>query len=354
MLLAYNCRIKEIEEERVSLLIQRKGELDQLAQCRMPLDKRAREHVTGLKRQITKLLNNDEMLAFLLEAQPLLWKYHQLDGHPPANTYQERSELHEEFLRVFDIKSGSTSELRARRRLIKQQEERRDVANENRTCWGCGARDSLVADRREAIVSCDQCGCSRSDAIPDGVEGLAYDEMTRLGSPPYTYKPEQHFTDLLNQVQGKTRRPIPVELIMQLELECRKHSIDRDTINPQMVRLMLRDIKCTEFYDEICAIAHRLNPKYRLVCIKDEDQALLKALFREVYGRFQDAKAHVNPSRKNFMSYPHLAHVLCNFMGFKSYTKEFTWLKNRDKRKAHDEMLEWIFNDIGWHFQSTV
>lgn len=354
MLLSYNCKLKELETKRRAQLKEKKEDLDILMNCRMPLDETESEHVAALKRQITHFLDSKEIIQFLLDAQPFLWKYQQLEELPPHQTFRDRLELHEEFMEKFKMIRQSAPEATERKHINRIKEERFRFQQDSNLCKNCGIRGRIIDDRVTASLICSYCGVSEMYSIPEGLAGLTYEEKMRVGSPPYTYKPEQHFTDLLNQVQGKTRRPIPTTLIMQLQLECRKRGIETSAITPQMIRLVLRDIRKTAYYDEICAIAHHLNPAYQLVLIKEEDQALLKALFREVYGRFPEAKAHINPLRKNFMSYPHLAHVLCDFMGFSSYTKEFTWLKNRDKRKAHDEMLKWIFRAIGWQFRNTV
>jgi len=351
---SYDYKLRQLEERRLRLLAEKKGELDDLgAMCEVSGSAQMQAQ-SVLKQDITNLLNRSEIIKFLLKAGPFLRKYEALQQLPQATSLESRRELHEEFLVAFNMEDVIPEEIQTRRKRERQALNQKYIARESRTCIGCGRTDVDMIHRNDTGLVCPHCGSSKGDSIVDGIDGLPYDEKIRVGSPPYTYKPEQHFTDLLNQVQGKTRRPIPAELLMQLRLECRKRGIPQNTITPQMMRKILREIRRTEYYDEICAIAHTLNREYKLVQITDEDQALLRALFREVYSHFHEAKARVNPSRKNFMSYPHLARVLCDLMNFTSYTKEFTSLKNREKQRNHDRLLQEIFDKCGWTYRKTV
>lgn len=349
MQLSYKCKLHELEDRRIQLLSEKKIQLDDLSTRRTQVQTQC-----TLKREITDLLDRREIINFLLKAEPFLRKYEVLQQLPQAASFISRRELHQEFLVLFGMEDVIPEELQVRRKHEVLEMQRVEMAEEDHSCTACGKTNIELIRNQECVIVCPYCGYSKRDAICDDVDGLPYEDKRRIGSPPYTYKPEQHFTDLLNQVQGNTRRPIPAELFMQLRLECRKRSILQESVTPQMVRKILREIRRTEYYDEICAIAHSLNPSYMLVRISDEDQALLRALFREVYAHFHAAKSRINPSRKNFMSYPHLARVLCDLMGFSSYTKEFTSLKNREKRRNHDRLLKEIFGMLGWPFRNTV
>lgn len=351
---SYNCKLYELEASRLEALKCKKEAFDEISKRRMRLRESEIGFQSTLKREIADLLDRKEIISFLLKAEPFLRKLQVLQQQPQASSFEMRQELHQQFIEEFGMHDTVPLALQMRRKKEYQARQRSRDLLEDQTCAGCGSTGIEFVKSADSNLVCPKCGTLRCDVIQDGIDGLPYEDQTRIGSPPYTYKPEQHFTDLLNQVQGNTRRPIPSEIFMQLRLECRKRGIAQESITPQMIRRILREIHRTEFYDEICAIAHTLNPAYELVKIKEEDQALLRALFREVYSHFHEAKARVNPTRKNFMSYPHLARVLCDLMGFTSYTKEFTSLKNREKRRNHDQLLKEIFTMLGWPFRNTV
>lgn len=352
MELSYNCQLTKLEKKRKAALKDRGEQLNLLLNKRTAGECVPEETVASIRRDIKDLLDSREIVDFLVDAQPFMMRFSDLERWPSSTSCQERRTLLVEFTDRFGEQMDTPSDVKARHCAERMTRARQDINIS--TCKYCKTKYSMVDDTKAASFVCVSCGVVDTYGIPDGPDGLTFDEKMNMPSPPYTYKPIQHFTDLLNAVQGKTRKVVPPEVLMQLRLECLKRKFDMDTVHPEMVRQLLRMINRMDLYDEKYAIANALNPKYKLVSISDEDQGLLKSMFREVYRRFPDAKNKVNPERKNFMSYNHLARVLCDFMGLTKYSHEFTWLKNRDKRKKHDEMLRYIFEELGWEFRSTV
>jgi len=116
---------------------------------------------------------------------------------------------------------------------------------------------------------------------------------------------------------------------------------------------MLRKIRYSNFYDEIHSIAHKLNPDYTPIHIRDEHYQQLCMMFNEVYDQFPAVVSEVSPDRKNFLSYHGFAKAMCDFLGFRDYLVAFTALKSSAKRQAQGKILGKIFTKMNFEYRYT-
>lgn len=273
--------------------------------------------------------------GFLLDALPFLYEHERLKQNKQPQTL-----ITEEFQRHFGCKPTHTPH---------KTEERFPTK-----CPECGASRSFVDCAQEATYVCTSCGFVSSYGIAPGVNGLTHQERILLPSPPYTYKPLQHFIDLLNQVEARASRCIPGAIITALEQRVCQLRVDRDRITPHHVRAMLRDINQCKHYEDVHQITKRLNRTYQLITIPEQRKQILKNMFREVYPRFHRNARKVNHKRKNFLSYPYVAYKFCELCDWTEYLHVFPLLKSRDKLRVQDAILKLIFQELDWAWVDTI
>ena len=285
MLTSYQRKLNDIErrvkERRTTL----EASLDVLT-------KRDAKKEDIAKLQLQLRHNDGEITEFLLDALPFLREY---SMQCADQTTQVR--LTFEFQRHFNC-------IESKRHPSAAEVIVQHLTND---CDACKGRNSLVDERKSATIVCTLCGLSKHYAIPDGVAGLTHEQRTSLPPAPYTYKPLQHFIDMLNNVEARASRHVPPEIIDTLAVRFDLMRVRRTDIMPQDVRLQLREIHACKYYENIYHITRRLNPTYQLVNIPEQRKQILKSMFREVYPRFFRNARKVNPLRKNFLSYPFVA-----------------------------------------------
>lgn len=222
------------------------------------------------------------------------------------------------------------------------------------SCKICKKTKSIRIIKKEASFVCTACGNSERYGIVDGVDGIGHEDRMRLPSPPYTYKPLQHFIDLLNQVEGKTTRTVPIEVYEELQLRFKRMRMPSEQIDASMVRQMLRLIRKCKYYEDIYVITKRLNPSFKTIVIPEQRKNILKNMFRQVYPRFKRNAQKVLVNRKNFLSYPYVAFKFCELCDWTMYMHAFNLLKSREKLRKQDLILQLIFNELQWEWTYTV
>lgn len=331
MLTSYQRKLNEIQLREKTRRNQLQSSLKELA-LRKETDTNTK--IDAVKNQLEH--TQDELTEFLLDAIPFLQSYDNM-----GNDGRSKTELTIEFQRQFDCVEMSA----AKKHFVPQQ---------TNNCTKCKSLHSLIDDPKNASVVCTVCGVSTHYAIPDGVAGLTHEQRITLPPAPYTYKPLQHFIDMLNNVEAKTSRHVPVEIISEVRKRFELMRVPKTDITPKDVRLLLRQVHQCRYYENIYHITRHLNPEYKLIAIPEKRKQILKSMFREVYPRFFRNARKVNPKRKNFLSYPYVAYKFCELCQWDEYLHVFQLLKSREKLRIQDAILKLIFAELQWMWIDTI
>lgn len=312
-----------------------------------------------LNLQLADLENHELVNQFHLDSAALFHRHtlakKLISSNPPNSEarltgYQQSAEIHKEFLDKFGRELQPKAPQRnPRKRYKKTSLPTSDIPPDS--CEYCEQLDCMIDSRKEATYVCTLCGSVKSYGVAHGIEGMTFAETKNIQSAPYTYKPISHLEDLLMQVQGKSGREIPPALLGRLRNEFRKTRVPTHEITPQRVRGMLRKIRFSNFYDEIHNIAHKLNPAYKPIIIREEHYKHLCMMFNEVYDQFPLVVSEVSPERKNFLSYHGFAKAMCDFLGYRDYLPAFTALKSSAKRQAQGKILGKIFTRMNFEYR---
>ncbi len=314
------------------------------------IEERLDEERCLLRQREYDLENHIMVHQFHLDSANLMRKF--ADARREA-AHQLCADIHREFLDQFghELQPKMPEQHRPRR----YKKARRDfpLPLPPETCAECHKSECVIDNTSTGDYVCTNCGSTKRYGVAHGVNGLTFEATKNLQSEPYTYKPISHLEDLLMQVQGKSGRDIPEALLQRVKLEFRKTRVPTADITPHRVRHVLRKIGFSNYYDEVTSMAHKLNPAFKPIIIKDEHYETLKMMFVEVYRQFPDVVRMVNPKRRNFLSYHGFAKNMCIFLGYHDYVHAFTSLKSQKKRNDQRKILQKIFEAMNFEFRHS-
>lgn len=214
-------------------------------------------------------------------------------------------------------------------------------------CKHCG-ENTLFYFINESIFCCEIC---------DTVEKVITDnEKPSYKDPPkeisyFSYKRINHYTEWLNQIQGKETTDIPDEVFENILKELKKQRIeDTKSITRQKIKDILKKLKINKYYEHVPYILNRItgdpNPH-----LSPELEDKLKQMFKEIQVPF----LKYSPlNRKNFLSYSYVIHKFIQLLNQDEYLKYFPLLKSRDKLHQQEQIWKKICDELGWKFIRSI
>ena len=167
----------------------------------------------------------------------------------------------------------------------------------------------------------------------------------------FSYKRINHYTEWLNQIQGKETTEIPDEIFDNIMKELKKQRIvDVKTITREKVKSILKKLKINKYYEHVPYILNRItgNPNPHL---PPELEEKLKSMFKEIQVPF----LKYSPlNRKNFLSYSYVIHKFIQLLGQTEYLKYFPLLKSREKLHQQETIFKKICDHLGWRFIRSI
>jgi len=211
-------------------------------------------------------------------------------------------------------------------------------------CYG-NTKDVLV---NEGIICCRTCFT---------VENIITDnEKPSYKDPPkeisyFSYKRINHFSEWLNQIQGKETTDIPEEVFNKIMLELNKQRIyNLASVTPLKIREILKKHKINKYYEHIPYILNKItgipNPH-----LNPELEEKLKNMFKEIQVPFLKYSPN---NRKNFLSYSYVLHKFIQILDQPEFLKNFPLLKSRDKLHQQEQIWKKICEDLNWKFIRSI
>ncbi len=214
------------------------------------------------------------------------------------------------------------------------------------TCEQCG--NEMIMCLNEANMTCSKCG--HQEFILVDSDKPSYKDPPREVSY-YAYKKINHFNEWLAQFQAKESTEIPNEVYDTILIQLKKERItNMGSLKPTKLREILRNMKCSKYYEHIPHIINRLNGQ-NAPFMSREDEEKLRHMFREIQPSF---KNHCPKGRRNFLSYGYVLYKFCELLEMDEYLACFPLLKNRDKLYLQDKTWEKICKDMGWQYIRTI
>ena len=205
----------------------------------------------------------------------------------------------------------------------------------------------LTLIQSEGLQVCNVCG--RTEYI------LIDSEKPSFREPPpevsyFAYKRINHFNEWLSQFQAKESTEIPTEIYQLILLEMKKERInDLNKITHAKIREYLKKLKLNKYYEHIPHILNKLNKKVPLISKDIEEK--LRHMFKEIQAPFMKI---CPTNRKNFLSYSYVLHKFVELLGLDHLKEGFHLLKSREKLHQQDQMWKEICKELNWMFIKSI
>jgi hypothetical protein len=221
------------------------------------------------------------------------------------------------------------------------------LATNSILCSHCG-QDALYYCSNESIYCCEL--CSTVEKVITDNEKPSYKDPPKEISY-FSYKRINHYTEWLNQIQGKETTDIPDEVFENITNELKKQRIyEYKNITRQKIKDILKKLKINKYYEHVPYILNRItgNPNPHLSA---ELEDKLKQMFKEIQVPF----LKYSPlNRKNFLSYSYVIHKFIVLLNQIDYLKYFPLLKSREKLHQQEQIWKRICEDLGWEFIRSI
>ena len=213
-------------------------------------------------------------------------------------------------------------------------------------CDLCNSEMSICMN--EAYLYCNSCGHQEFVLIDS--DKPSYKDPPREVSY-YAYKKINHFNEWLAQFQAKESTEIPQEIYDNILIQLKKERITAmSSLKVSKLREVLRNMKCSKYYEHIPHIINRLNGQ-KAPFMNRENEERLRHMFREIQPAF---KKHCPKGRRNFLSYSYVLYKFCELLEMDDFLGCFSLLKNREKLLLQDKTWQKICEEMQWQFIRTV
>ena len=218
--------------------------------------------------------------------------------------------------------------------------------NKIKICSQCNI--DKVLHLQDGLISCVQCG--NCDFILVDSDIPCYKNQI-VDNKPNGYKRMNHFSELLNQFQGKESTEIPNEVFEKIIDEINKLRIeDLSTLNNYTIRAILKKLNLNFYYEHIPFIINKLNG-IPPPSINRELEDKLRQMFKEVQEPFILYKPK---NRKNFLNNNYVFRKLFELLEADHLLSSFPFLKSKEKLYEHDQIWKKICDYNNWQFIESI
>lgn len=260
---------------------------------------------------------------------------------PEQSHITNKGELFKKFVYASKWHEDSQMELQK-----KKHENTTSVdADPNLVCAEC--KVNKIVCPSEATTVCPSCGVSQNYQEFD-LGAIPHDEAPFVAD--YSYKRENHLTELLNQFTGRSLR-VPEDVISKLKQEMKKHKIQPASIDSKVVRQHLKRLKLSKYYDQAHIISQALGGK-KVPDIPANVQAKIRVMFMSIQKPFETAKEKVAGAkgRRNMLHYGFCIGKMFQLLGLDELAECVPTLKSREKLMLAEQVWKHICEELRWQY----
>lgn len=311
------------------------------------------EELQILETKLNKITS--DKYDYLLGSMKYVRQYHNIDIVGNTRQVKKKKVKLENFFKCDSDDSGNESEITNNKAVILNNylrdfdpnyQDHKLIYNssdkEYMWCVECNIEKSII--QNEGILVCTQCGITEK-ALIDSTKP-SYNDSSQQDVNNFTYKKINHFTECINQSQGKETTTIPKDIYILLLREIKKDDIKYYDLTDEKIREYLRLYKLNKYYEHIPYIKNKLtgidSPAFN-----NELQDKLKNMFKEIQTPY---KMYKPDNRKNFLSYNYIFYKFLELLNEPEHAKRYSLLKSDEKLQTMDDIWEKICKDLGWTF----
>ena len=258
------------------------------------------------------------------------------------DTTSKKGELFEKFVYASKWHEDSQRELESKKPVVNPSYSENDL---DLVCATC--KVNKIVCSAEATAVCPCCGLSQNYQEFD-LAAIPHDDAPFIAD--YSYKRENHLTELLNQFTGRSLR-VPEDVIHKLKQEMKKHKIAETNIDSKVVRQHLKRLKLSKYYDQAHIISQSLGGK-KVPEIPMNIQAKIRVMFMAIQKPFETAKEKVAGAkgRRNMLHYGFCMGKMFQLLGLDDLSECVPTLKSREKLMLAEQVWKHICEELKWQY----
>jgi hypothetical protein len=211
----------------------------------------------------------------------------------------------------------------------------------NPECENC---ETIMEYLNDSVIICPNCNMIKHIFIENDRNTCS--EVSNEISY-FSYNRMNHFSEWINQIQGKETTDIPDEVFNTIYRDLQKNKItNMASLTTEKIKSILKANGFNRYYEHGAFILNRIsgrnNPHFTA-----ELEDKLRNMFRDIQTPFLK---YAPKSRKNFLSYSYVLYKFLQLLNETEYLEYFVLLKSRDKLYQQELIWKNICADLGWQF----
>jgi len=304
------------------------------------------DQILELEEEINKLESNEDELSYLLDTADILFKYYDNSTKEPVKK-NVPTDLQDFFLKIKETNKSNDNDNKYNlfnkyMKITAGSELKKKSLIQIRMCDKCQIEKTLHL--QDGFLTCT--GCGESEPIQMDSDKPNFKDQT-VEIKTNGYKRMNHFSELLNQCQGKESTDIDPEVFEMIINELNVMKItDLSKLDNKIMRTILKNLKLNSYYEHIPYIINKLNgipPPTMSRELEDKVRSMVK----EVQEPWVAGK---KSTRKNFLNNNYVFHKIFELLEEDDFLQYFPYLKSRDKLQEHDDEWKKICEHNRWQF----
>jgi hypothetical protein len=297
------------------------------------------DEIEQLQQEIKNIESQDDELIYFLGTSDILFKYYNNNKDKENQKIssfedffnQNTNNIKEQKNNLFDkyMKITSNIEIKKKNQHIK-------------ICSKCNIEKILHL--QDGFLICTNCGDSEYIILDSDKPNY---KNPIIENKLNGYKRMNHFSELLNQFQGKESTEISNKVFESIINELKVLKInDLSLLNTNIMKTILKNLNLNHYYEHIPYIINKLNgiPPPTISRELDEKIRIMFKQVQEAWLIFKGSK------RKNFLNNCFVLHKIFELLEQDEFIHFFPYLKSREKLGEHDDEWKQICNYNQWQF----
>jgi hypothetical protein len=306
------------------------------------------DEIKEIEEDILCIENNDDELNYLNDTADILFKYYD------TSTIENKkinmpNDLQDFFTKIKETKTNDNDKYNLFNQYMKittNTELKKQSVITIKMCSKCGVEKTLHL--QDGYLTCTSCG--DSDPVQIDSDKPNYKDPI-IENKPNGYKRMNHFSELLNQCQGKESTDIPQEIFQRIINELNVLKItDLSKLDNKVMRSILKNLNLNSYYEHIPYIINKLNGVPPPTMSRELEEKV-RSMFKEVQEPWVAGKKN---SRKNFLNNNYVFHKIFELLEEDDFLQYFPYLKSREKLQEHDDEWKKICSHNKWQFIASL
>jgi hypothetical protein len=304
------------------------------------------DEIIEINDEINCIENNEDELNYFNDTADILFKYYDTTT-VEKKKIEMPNDLQDFFIKIKENnKINETDDkyslFNKYMKITTNTEIKKQINITIKMCLKCNIEKTLHL--QEGFLSCTLCGDSEPIQI-DSDKPNYKDPI--IENKPNGYKRMNHFSELLNQCQGKESTDISEDIFQKIINELNVLKItDLSKLDNKIMRSILKNLNLNSYYEHIPYIINKLNGIPPPTMSRELEEKI-RAMFKEVQEPWVAGK---KTSRKNFLNNNYVFHKIFELLEEDSFLEYFPYLKSREKLQEHDDEWKKICAHNKWQF----